>query len=95
MFHQCYKALILLSFILNHQIVCIPFFEQRHGDGIVFIKMLSYEEGCERFIDTLKFGVEGTVVKLDLFDNTWAFDIVVVAVKFKIEDFDARPLFNR
>jgi len=86
---------MLLSLIFNDQIVCLSLFKQRYSDSVLFVKVLLQKQGAQWFVYTFKFGVEGTVVKLYLFDNTWAFDVVVVAVKFKIEDFDARPLFNR
>jgi len=80
-FDQMVETPVLLPLIFDDEVVCLSFFEQRYGDGIVFVEMLLYKEGCERLIDTLKFGVKGTVVKLYLLDNTWAFDIVVVGIE--------------
>ena len=43
--------------------------------------MLFDNQVRERFIDTLEFGVEGTIVELYLFDNRRAFDVVVVSIE--------------
>ena len=63
------ETLILTPFVLDDKILCLSLFEQGDGDGVLFVKMLLPEQRGQRFIDTLKFGVEGTVVELYLFDD--------------------------
>ncbi len=95
MFDKWYEALILLTLILDDQIVCQSLFEQWNGNGVVSIEVLLYKQGGQWLVDTLELGVEGAVVKLYLFDNAGSLDVVVVALKFQIEEFDARHLVSR
>jgi len=44
--------------------------------------MLFNDKRGEGFVDTLKFGVEGAIVELYLFDDRRAFNVVMVWTKF-------------
>jgi len=78
MFDQRNETLILFPFVLHDQIVCTVLCQERYGNGILFVKMLFYDKIGEGFVNALKFGVEGTIVELYLFDDRGAFDVVVV-----------------
>lgn len=44
--------------------------------------MLFNDEVGERFVYTLKFGIEGTIVELNLFDDRRAFNVVMICIEF-------------
>ena len=72
------KASILFPTVFYHKVVCLSFFEQGRGDGVLSTEVLLKEQGRQRFIYPLKFAIEGTVAKGDLGNNRFPFDIVVV-----------------
>ena len=81
MFYKRDETLVLIPFVIKYKIVCMIVFEQRYSDDVLSVYMLFDDKVSEGFVDTLKFGVEGTIVELYLFDDRWTFNIVVVCRK--------------
>jgi len=85
------KPLRSFSFVLYEQIVSFAVLEQWRGNGILFADMLLQKQRSERFVYAFELGVEGTVVKMYLFDDRGALDVVVIRVELKIKNFDSAP----
>lgn len=81
MFGEVIETLMLFAFVFEYQIVCMSIFQERYGNSILFIEVLFDDKIGKRFIDALKFGVEGTIVERYLFDDRRAFNIVMVCSK--------------
>ena len=79
---QVVEAQILFSSVLQHKIVGPSLFEQRYGSGILSVEVLVKQKRGKRFLYAFEFGIEGTIVEVDLFDDRIAFDVVVTVVKF-------------
>ena len=69
---------MLFALVFEYQVVCMPFCQERYGNSVLFVEVLFDDKIGEGFIDTLKFGVEGTIVERYLFDDRRAFNIVMV-----------------
>jgi len=57
--------------------------------------MLLYDKRSEGFVNALKFGVEGTIVELYLFDDRGAFYVVMVRRECEVKNFYWKPLVDR
>lgn len=80
-FYKRNKTLILIPFIIKHKIVGMIVFEQRYCDDVLSLYMLFDDKICKMFVNALKFGIEGSIVELNLFDDRGAFNVVVVRCK--------------
>ncbi len=80
--------------VLYDEILCFPIFEQRRSDNILPIEMLGDDHLFERFIDALKFCIEGTMLKDYLLYDGAALDIVIGSVKRK-QIWREKRLFSR
>ena len=88
--NQMEELLVGIPFVLYDQIVGLAVFEKWCCNRILFVKVLLEKQGREWFIYVCKLGIEGTVAKGNLGNNSFLFDIVVVVKKFQIENFDRR-----
>ena len=85
----------LIAFVLKYKVLRFAIFNQGNGNGILFVQVLAEKKRGKGFVDAFELGVEGAVVELYLFDNARTFDVVVVACKLKVEDFDATAPVSR
>ena len=80
-FYEIVEPLMLFTFVFQYKIISMVIFYERYGNTVLSVKVLFNDEVSERFIYTLKFGIEGTIVELYLFDDRRAFNVVVVCRK--------------
>jgi len=88
LFDEIVETLVFLASVLKKEIVCQPVFKQRHGNGVLSVEMLCKKKWGEGLFYALELGIEGTIVEMDFLDDRIAFDVVVICLKLKIEDFD-------
>ncbi len=82
LFGQVVEALMLFTPVLQYKVVGQSLFEQRYGDGVLSVEMLCKKKRGKGLFYALEFGIEGTIVETDPFDDRIAFDVVVIVIKF-------------
>ncbi len=82
LFDQVVETLMLFTAILKYKVVCQSLFKQRYGNGVLSVEVLGKKKRGEGFFYALEFGIEGTIVEVDPFDDRIAFDVVVIVIKF-------------
>jgi len=90
MLDKMIETLVLLSIVFYDEVVCFSSLEQRSSNSILLVKMLLQKQGGEWCIDTFKLGIEGTVAKGNLGNDSISFDVIVIVEKLQIKDFDDR-----
>ncbi len=75
------KPLILFPFIFKYQVIGVAILGQWHGNSVLSCTVLLEQKRGKRFINAFKLGIERTIVKLYLFNDRTAFNIVIAVKK--------------
>jgi len=80
-FDKIIETLMFFTFVFQYKIICMAIFYKRYGNRVLFIEVLLNEKLCKRFLNTLEFSIEGTIVELDLFDDRGTFNVVMICIE--------------
>jgi len=82
LFDQVEEAPMLFTPVLQYKIVGQSLFKQRYCNGVLSVEMLCKKKRGKGFFYALEFGIEGTIVEMDLLDDRIAFNVVVIVIEF-------------
>ena len=82
LFDQVEEAPMLFTPVLQYKIVGQSVFKQRYCNSVLSVEMLCKKKRSKGFFYALEFGIEGTIVEMDLIDDRIAFNVVVIVIEF-------------